>query len=206
MKTVRFILLLSLFLLPVQSVLAAVPFSYSARQVTTIRSGGETSITQSRVFVSGQKIREELGAENGQSKSVMIVLMDENKAWSLDPARKIALSIPLKVSSSQRMLAGDGKGLPAPSGTETVDGVLCDRINLVENGKPAGIEWRNHKTGYPVMFRTVDGRITTRLKDFVAGPQPAALFAVPADYRIMNLSGMGGVLGNALDKMLPSVP
>ncbi|MHB1927615.1 MAG: hypothetical protein ACYCRD_10175 [Leptospirillum sp.] len=206
MKTFRFFLLLSLSLLPVQSVLAAVPFSYSARQVTTIHSGGKTSITQSRVFVSGQKIREELGVENGQAKSVMIVLMDENKAWSLNPARKIAFSIPLKVSSSQRMLSGDGKGLPAPSGTEMVDGVLCDRIDLVENGKPAGTEWRNHKTGYPVMFRSVDGRITTRLSDFVAGPQPAALFAVPAGYRILNLSGMGGVMGNALHKMMPSVP
>ena len=136
----------------------------------------------------------------------MIVRMDESRAWSLNPPRKIALSIPFRVSPTQRMLAGSGKGLPPPSGTERIDGILCDRIDLVENGRPVGTEWRNHKTGFPVRYRSANGQVTTVLSNFKPGSQPAGLFEVPPDYRVLNMEGIGGILGHALGKMAPSLP
>ena len=183
---------------------AAEPFSYSADQTTTVHSGGETSITRSRVFVSGPNLREEI--TGGGGKTVMIVRMEESRAWSLNPPRKIALLIPFRVSPTQRMLAGSGKGLPPPSGTDRIDGILCDRIDLVENGRPVGTEWRNHKTGFPVRYRSANGQVTTVLSNFKPGSQPAGLFEVPPDYRVLNMEGIGGILGHALGKMAPSLP
>ncbi|MCL4461708.1 MAG: DUF4412 domain-containing protein [Nitrospirae bacterium] len=206
MKAWRFTFLISAVLSLSGTLFAAEPFSYSADQTTTIRSGGETSVTRSRVFVSGENLREEIAGGAGVPMTVMIVRMDQSRAWSLDASRKIALSIPFRMTPSQRMLAGSGKRLPPPSGTDRIDGVLCDRIDLVENGRPAGTEWRNHKTGFPVRYRSANGQVTTELSNFRPGAQPANLFVVPPDYRVFDMKGIGGLLGHALGKMAPSLP
>ncbi|WP_143469084.1 hypothetical protein [Leptospirillum ferriphilum] len=189
-----------------EKLLASEPFSYSADQITTVRNGGVQSVVRSRVFVSGTHLREEVTGGSGPARTIMIVRMEESKAWSLDPERKVALSIPFRLSDAQKMLVEGGKELPAPSGSKSIDGVLCDRYTLVENGHPEGTLWKNHKTGIPVEYRSANGQVTTVLSNIKPGPQPAAFFVVPPEYRVMNLEGIGGILGNALEKMAPSLP
>ena len=189
-----------------EKLLASEPFSYSADQITTVRNGGVQSVVRSRVFVSGTHLREEVTGGSGPARTIMIVRMEESKAWSLDPDRKVALSIPFRLSDAQKMLVEGGKELPAPSGSKSIDGVLCDRYTLVENGHPEGTLWKNHKTGIPVEYRSANGQVTTVLSNIKPGPQPAAFFVVPPEYRVMSLEGIGGILGNALEKMAPSLP
>ncbi|MGL3709296.1 hypothetical protein ACSYAY_00310 [Leptospirillum ferriphilum] len=189
-----------------EKLLASEPFSYSADQITTVRNGGVQSVVRSRVFVSGTHLREEVTGGSGPARTIMIVRMEESKAWSLDPDRKVALSIPFRLSDAQKMLVEGGKELPAPSGSKSIDGVLCDRYTLVENGHPEGTLWKNHKTGIPVEYRSANGQVTTVLSNIKPGPQPAPFFVVPPEYRVMNLEGIGGILGNALEKMAPSLP
>ena len=189
-----------------EKLLASEPFSYSADQITTVRNGGVQSVVRSRVFVSGTHLREEVTGGSGPARTIMIVRMEESKAWSLDPDRKVALSIPFRLSDAQKMLVEGGKELPAPSGSKSIDGVLCDRYTLVENGHPEGTLWKNHKTGIPVEYRSANGQVTTVLSNIKPGPQPAPFFVVPPEYRVMSLEGIGGILGNALEKMAPSLP
>jgi hypothetical protein len=189
-----------------EKLLASEPFSYSADQITTVRNGGVQSVVRSRVFVSGTHLREEVTGGSGPARTIMIVRMEESKAWSLDPDRKVALSIPFRLADAQKMLVEGGKELPAPSGSKSIDGVLCDRYTLVENGHPEGTLWKNHKTGIPVEYRSANGQVTTVLSNIKPGPQPAPFFVVPPEYRVMNLEGIGGILGNALEKMAPSLP
>ncbi|AKS22989.1 MAG: hypothetical protein C75L2_00780026 [Leptospirillum sp. Group II 'C75'] len=206
MKNVWITLIFMVFLGLPGNLLASEPFSYSADQITTVRNGGVQSVVRSRVFVSGPNLREEVAGVSGPARTIMIVRMGESKAWSLDPERKMALSIPFRLSDAQKMLVGGGKGLPSPSGSKNIEGVLCDRYDLVENGHPEGTLWKNHKTGFPVEYRSANGQVTTVLSNVKPGPQPAALFVVPPEYRVMNLEGIGGILGNALEKMAPSLP
>ena len=206
MKNVWTVLVFSVMLGFPGNLLASEPLSYSADQITTVKNGGVQSVVRSRVFVSGTNLREEIAGGPGPARTIMIVRMEESRAWSIDPRRKVALSIPFRVSETQKMLVAAGKGLGTPSGSERIDGVFCDRYDLVENGHPEGTVWKNHKTGIPVQYRSANGQVTTVLSNFTSGPQPPSLFVVPPNYRVMNLEGIGGMLGGALGKMVPSLP
>jgi hypothetical protein len=183
----------------------AAQLQYSANQVTTITNGGETRATNSKIHVGDRKIREDIRSSQG-GQMIMIVRMDKKAFYQIDPVRKTALELPFKVSPSQKMMLDDSQNHFVKMGRETVDGTLCDKYEMKDEGKVVGYEWRAVDTGYPVMIRSADGKVVTRLTDFTPGPQPDSLFEVPAGYRTMNMQGFGGAMGHALGNMMPSLP
>lgn len=185
----------------------AAQLQYSANQVTTITNGGETHKTQSRIHVGNRKIREDiLSLPSPSRRMIMIVRMDKKVFYQLDPVRKTALELPFKVSPSQKMMLDDSKNRFVKVGRESVDGVPCDKYEMKDKGKVVGYEWRAVDTGYPVMIRSADGKVVTRLTDFTPGPQPDSLFEVPSGYRTMNMQSFGGAMRHAMGGMMPSLP
>ncbi len=183
----------------------AAQLQYSANQVTTITNGGETHVTKSRIHVGDQKIREDILSSPG-GQMIMIVRLDKKAFYQINPVHKTALELPFKVSPSQQMMLDDSKNHFVKVGQGTVDGALCDKYEMKDEGKIVGYEWRNVQTGYPAKIRSADGKVVTLLTDFTPGPQPDSLFEIPAGYRTTNLQGFGSALGHALGGMMPSLP
>lgn len=178
---------------------------YSATQVTTVKNGGKVRTMNSRIYVGDRKIREDI--KNGQGgRSIMIVRMDKKVVYQIDPVRKTALELPFKVSPSQKMMAGNSKSSFVEVGHEIVGGTLCTKYEMRDNGRVVGYSWRSVKTGYPVMFRSADGKVVTRMHDYTPGPQADSLFEIPAGYRTMNMQGFEKSLGHAFGGMMPSLP
>jgi hypothetical protein len=133
--------------------------------------------------------------DNGQAQSV-IVRLDQNAAWMVMPALKLALGTDLngltQLSGTASVLGAAEKLKPAAVGTETIDGMRATKyrvqMNDPEAGQFDGFVW---STAQGVVLK-IDGageqngrrgNVRIAFKNVRISPQDATLFDPPAGYR-----------------------
>lgn len=180
----RVLWLLFLLYLPVSVASAA---DFSADMIS--KEGLKT--TQSKVYVSGAKMRMEM------PESTMIIRNDQRVSWILMPGEQMYMEHPVNVSRAPRTSANfDNEIERTPLGADTVDGQTAEKfqVTYVENGKNVAVyQWLVNQ--FPVKTEAVNGSWGTEYKNLVMGSQPADLFEIPADYEKMEMPSMGSLMG-----------
>ena len=160
---------------------------FSADLVNTF--GKET--TQSKLYVSGEKIRMEM------KEGIMIVRTDKRVSWMLMPSEKMYMENPIDMTRVPKTGKNfDGEIERISLGSDSVDGQPTEKfkVTYTENGKSmAAYQWI--KDGQiPVKVEAVDGSYSMEYKNISTGAQPAELFEVPADYEKMSMPSLGDMM------------
>ena len=201
-------------------------------QTTIVYTDGEAAGpgVHTRTWHSGKMIRLEAG--DAPSGSALILRLDLDRAWRLDPSQRIALELdPARLRARSQadaafaagLMGGDEDGAVrarALEGSRTIAGHTCRGYQLtgpsvrmalwVADDLPVGVdafadflEWSGARrslggllahiralAGFPLQTRTrvdVLGEIRETVSTVTAidvGPQPGALFEVPAGWRV----------------------
>jgi hypothetical protein len=173
--------LLAALLFSTQAVAAGVQFSADMVQ----NAGGKTS--KMRYFQGDQKLRMEMKSDDGQS-ATSIIDIKARRMLQLMPEEKMYMEMPL--GGQFTAWATDEKTQNEyydmkPAGTETINGYLCDKYNLIpkKQGLEKSTTWISRKLGYPI--KTVSASHSMELTNIREGAQPASLFEVPKGYQKM---------------------
>lgn len=127
-------------------------------------------------------------AENGQS----LVVMVDGKTGTMHvmvPAEKVFYK-----AGPDEVLARMGNPFGAyayyaskkdvkAEGAEAVDGVPCTKQVVSGMGQVFAVAWVADEFGFPLKVQTTLPERTIELRNLKRGPQDAALFAVPAEYK-----------------------
>ena len=73
-------------------------------------------------------------------------------------------------------------------GTEAIDGVPCTRQFVSGMGQVFAVAWVSQEFGFPLKVQTTLPERTLELRNIRRGPQDAALFTVPAEYKQLALN------------------
>lgn len=170
---------------------AELPFTPPAAYACDIAfSDGSTKMTGRMVVGGPGKQRMEMQSEEGAV--VMIMRQDLKKHYMLMPEMKMVMTMP--IGAKQPGFTDptqDDKATWKKTGTETVNGVACDRYEWT-SGNEKGTTWIDAKKG--VMIRAKTGaKGQADFTNYTIGAQKADLFEVPAGYQQM--PGMGGMMG-----------
>jgi outer membrane lipoprotein-sorting protein len=158
-----------LVLTVVPVIVAQTPQPFSADMTMTTAKNGEP--VSGKVFYSLPKMRWDMST-HGQNVS-MIVNSGKPDA-SFDPKNPCGKMADVTCKNS---------------GTETVNGRLCDKwVTTDKNGKTT-TAWIDKKLFFPIKTVTADGA-TMELTNIKEGAPPASTFDVPAGYQKMDMGGM----------------
>jgi outer membrane lipoprotein-sorting protein len=162
---------------------AAAGTQFSADMVQ--KAGGETS--KMRYYQGDQKMRTEMKNEDGQVV-VSIIDLKTRIMLKLMPKEKMYMELPMGGDSAA--WAADEKTQNEyydmkPAGTETVNGYVCDKYNLIpkKQGLEKATTWISRKLSYPI--KSVSASHSMELTNIREGAQPASLFEVPKGYQKM---------------------
>jgi len=179
--SLNWLTLLAALLFSTQAVAAGVQFSADMVQ----NAGGKTS--KMRYFQGDQKLRMEMKSDDGQS-ATSIIDIKARRMLQLMPEEKMYMEMPL--GGQFTAWAADEKTQNEyydmkPAGTETINGYLCDKYNLIpkKQGLEKSTTWISRKLGYPI--KTVSASHSMELTNIREGAQPASLFEVPKGYQKM---------------------
>ncbi len=171
---------------------AELPFKPPAAYACDMAMTDGSQKMTGRMVVGGlDKQRMEMKSKDGAV--VMIMRKDLKKMFMLMPDDKMAMTMPYDPSKQQgyKDPTQDDKATWKKTGTETVNGVACDRYEWA-SGSEKGIAWIDAKQG--VMIRTTSGaKNQADFTNYQIGAQKADLFEIPAGYQQM--PGMGGMMG-----------
>ncbi|MGE5417297.1 MAG: hypothetical protein ACM3UZ_11235 [Acidobacteriota bacterium] len=148
--------------------------------------------TTTKMWQQGKKMRTE--TEFAGMKVAMIVNPDKNLFVSYMPSLGSATVLDANSKKAMTQNTADqwttqGSNVYKITGSETLDGVSCK----VMEGKPAGMDnvkvWIAEDTGMPIKFAaTVYGDpMTMEFKNYKFGPQPAAMFELPAGVKVTEM-------------------
>ena len=195
-------LALAALALPLSAVWAAPSdVDFSATAVQTLPQKGAVS---GKLYVSKSKMRQEL-VQDGQTR-ITISDADQGVAWILNPERKeyVEMKGPAPTGGPTAGAAGrppmpdeaghpcqqQGSGLKCTKlGSESVNGRTADKWEVVATqGQETfrSIMWVDLRLRLPVKAE-FPGGVLSELHDVKEGPQPPELFAVPADYKKVEL-------------------
>jgi hypothetical protein len=166
---------------------------YSADLGITLKNG---MAIQSKTFIDGDKMRSNV-TMNGMVMAIN-VRKDTKKVYQVLDAQKMIMESDFNPA---RFPGGTGASFGPEGkfeliGPETVDGVACTKYKVTpEKTKQVFYFWLDTAHKIPVEMAAVDGSLTVKWKNFVAGPQDAALFDPPAGYQIVDMPDMPGLPG-----------
>jgi hypothetical protein len=164
------------------------PKQFSSDEVVTTKEG--RTITM-KTYVDNGKIRTETSV-NGMAMT-SIVRTDQQKMYSVLASQKMVMVVPLDPEKVKQMLppgsGGDAKVEKVDS--EPLDGVATDKYKITNNNGKVLFLWVDAARQSPIKLASEDGTFTIAWKNFQSGPQDAALFEPPADYRIVNMMQPG---------------
>ena len=146
-----------------------------------------------KVWVKGQKARQEMGAQ--EEKMIIIMDLDQGFQWMLMPDSKMYMKT--KIQSKGKgfrpenfvgMQQGPMEAQIKRVGTETLKGYKCDKYLFTFKNKEMGTmtQWFAPKLGYPVkIVNETDtmGEVITELKNIKKASVRDDLFIVPPDYQ-----------------------
>ncbi|MEA2039184.1 MAG: DUF4412 domain-containing protein [Thermodesulfobacteriota bacterium] len=148
-----------------------------------------------KVWVKGQKMRQEFGDQAGK----MIMIMDLNKgySWMLMPEAEAYIKNKMDTKGKgfrpenfAGMQQGQMQSQIKRLGTETVNGYECDKYLITFKDERMGTmtQWFAKKLGYPIkMINKSDmmGEVVTELRNIKKGNVQDFLFKIPPGYREM---------------------
>jgi len=164
-----------------------------------VMSGGPMS-GQGKVWVKGQKMRQDFTA--GGAKMIMIMDLGKGYSWMLMPKNKTYIKN--KVESKGKgfrpenftgMQQGEMKAQVKKAGTEKINGYTCDKYVITYKNKKMGsmTQWFAPKLGYPIKMiakNKMMGQMVTELKNIKTGGVDDGLFEIPAGYKPMQMPKM----------------
>lgn len=144
-----------------------------------------------KVYVKGDRMREEMVDAFGQ-KQILITSPGKGQTFMLYPETKAYMAIPAVAALSpvgQDEEALKKIGRRRLVGQESVNGYLCDKVEIVFHNTYRGkmILWVARKLNYPIRMIQVDGppvgTFSRELTNIKEGAVEDSLFRVPDDYR-----------------------
>lgn len=168
---------------------------FSADMVITT-PGGQT-ITQ-KIYSDSGKMRTEVTIHD--MSVVNIVRPDQQKVYSVMEAQKMVMEMPYDPEKYKQLaMASSGpQGKFEVVGPDTVDGVACTKYKVTSKDGKAFFFWIDTARKAPVKMAAEDNSVTILWKNYKAGPQDAALFEVPAGYKVMIMPSMPGMPGGGM--------
>lgn len=179
---------------------------YSAEQVHLDASGKDQG--SMKYFVSGDKIRTEMEAPQGEGTLVTIYRKDTAKLIMLNPESKVYFEKDLTEDDLKKTAAGlapDSK--TKQLGHEEVNGYKCEKMEVETTvsfmgmtRKSVSTVWKSDEFDIPLRTKSQEGDIS-ELRNIKTGRQPSSLFEVPKGYEkadsMFALFGVGGGPGGA---------
>jgi hypothetical protein len=162
---------------------------YSSDEVATDAHGGTHP---GHMIASDGKMRMQVTGPQGMNMTIL-VRPDQQKVYLVMDAQKMAMQLPLNPKRYAAVMAvlDTSGGAFEKIGPDTVDGVGCTKYKVTDKDGKSLFAW-GLPDGTPVKIAGLDGSYSMIWKNYKAGPQPAALFDIPADYNIMPMGGMPG--------------
>jgi Domain of unknown function (DUF4412) len=186
--------------LPAFAADAASPFAmakqYSADLIISAPNG---KVVHSKSYVDGKKTRNDV-TMNGVAIAV-VVRKDQKKMYQIVGAQKMAMESDM----TDEQINGSGGASFGPKGKfdligpDMVDGVACTKYKVTTRPDPQVTKnnmtistnrqvfffWLDAAHDVPVQMTAEDGSLTVQWKNFVTGPQDAALFEIPSGYKVI---------------------
>jgi hypothetical protein len=148
-----------------------------------------------KVWVKGQKVRQEMGAQTG--KMIMIMDLGQGFQWTLMPDSKMYIKTKIqskgkgfRPENSVAMQKGPMEAEIERVGTETIKGYKCDKYLFTFKNKQMGTmtQWFAIKLGYPIRIvneTDMMGEVITELQNIQEESVRDDFFDVPSDYQEM---------------------
>jgi hypothetical protein len=152
---------------------------FSSNVTTKTKEGTESG----KVFVSKDKIRMEM------ETAISIARTDKKLVWMLLPQDKIYMEMPMGAENTITLMNKvPGEISRKLLGTETISGRETEKYEVVYQDKVKDKEqtiniWLSKDLQFPLKSSNVDGSWSVEYTDVKEGPQPAAMFELPADYK-----------------------
>jgi outer membrane lipoprotein-sorting protein len=159
---------------------------FSAQMITR---GAHTEGTQGKIYVKGDKIRQEFGG--GEEAHISILRPDKQVVWMVMPGQKMYMEMPLTAQATGKMMQmPQDEAQTKLLGTETVNGYAADKYETVtkNNGKSAKhYVWVAKKLGLPIKMTGPDHSFSMEYQNIKEGEVPDSLFEIPAGCQKMTM-------------------
>lgn len=156
--------------------------------------GDRTS--KGKLYVKGKKMRREIA--EGDTKQIVILDMDKDVTWLIDPAAKTAMEIKGVTAmmpneeNAEEMLKD--LGTRKHVGKETVNGQVCDKYVFTFHNANMGTQTQrvSQKLGIMVRMEGQDAgvKMIQDVKNIQVTKVSDSLFEVPSDYTKVAMPGM----------------
>jgi outer membrane lipoprotein-sorting protein len=165
---------------------AAQAAEFSATMIA--KSGGQE--TQGKIFVKGDKVRNEIKA--GGETQISIIRPDKKMMWLIMPAEKSYMEMPLNPqASAQTMIKKPESQVEMKLlGQETVNGYKTEKYETSVKHRGKAVKeyiWLSKKLGMPIKVAAVDGSHSMEYRDIQEGGVSDALFQPPQGYQKMQM-------------------
>lgn len=163
----------------------------------------ETSdVTMSgKVYSSTNKERREMNVSG--ENMIMIMRRDKQTAWTLIPSERMYMEVSTKEIKEQKDNLDNYKIETTVIGSETVNGVPCEKSKVIMTNKSDGSKmggfWWVTKDGIVMKMDMISKdkdeklRMKIELSNLKIGKQSPALFEIPAGYSKMAMPSMGSI-------------
>lgn len=152
-----------------------------------------TTIT-AKINVDNGNVRSEMSMPDANMPSVSIVNKSKRALYIIMPNRMYMENSLEQDDDLVRSAWANPENLK-PEGTETVEGVKCEKYRMESDGKTYFF-FINAKNGAPVRMVGENSDIQIDWKNVKLGPQPASLFEPPAGYTKFGMQGLiKGLMG-----------
>ena len=174
---------------------------FSADMIT---KAGKMTVT-GKVYRKGNLIRQDTKSPMGNR--IIILRQDKKVMWMLDPATKTYVELPMREKVDFAKLGEDARlkkmAVKKPMGREKVNGVLCDKFQLVYKDKRMGTSthWVSNDLQWPIKTESKGpNTMLMECKNIKVGAQPMSLFELPKGYKKTKMPS-GGPMGMGMPKM-----
>jgi len=162
----------------------------SADYVILEESGKE--ITNAKIFIKGDRIRQEMVMEAGR-KQIIIIRPDKRVMWMVMPKEHIYMEMPLRENDKKfEKWTLDKEKKAKYLGKETVSGLSCKKYEMTEKGEKTFL-WISEKSPFPVKIKHKNGSMV--YQNVKQGKVPDSLFEIPSGYKKMSMPMMPGGRG-----------
>jgi outer membrane lipoprotein-sorting protein len=164
---------------------AAQSAEFSATMIT--KAGGRQ--TQGKIFVKGDKIRNEMKADGGTQ--ISIIRLDKKVMWLIMPAEKTCMEMPMNPQATgQMMIERPQEQEMKLLGKETINGYETEKYEISVRHRGKAVKqyiWLSKKLGMPIKMAAADGSHSMEYRDIQEGGVPDALFKPPKGYQKMQV-------------------
>jgi len=195
----RFFMVFVVFL----AIFALSGISFASEFSADLIMKGSAMSGKGKVWVKGQKMRQEFGGQMGGIITIMD--LDKGFSWVLMPANKSYIKSKTNTKGkgfSPDNFVGMQQGQMAAQvkrvGTETVDGYKCDKYLITYKNKQMGsmTQWFAKKLNYPIKMinkNSMAGDFTSQLENIKKGNVKDSLFKLPSGYKEMKQPQIPGM-------------